>query len=570
MIRIPLASLLLALPAAAMQGEEAQLVSYDLGRVLPRWDEGDSWSQSLVLPPLSHPHEQGSRIAAERYGGLASFELLDLLNQILGDELRREGREMLVEGGSLSVLAPAALQQQVRALLEGLEQALAGAATLRLDFLPLAEGAPEPATLLGEDEAQKLVAAAGAGGAARSLTVELSAGRTAVLEAGRSVPFLFDFDVEIAQGVAVFVPVMAETSTGLRLAVRASAAPGGTALALLVQSSELRALRTLGLDIEGTVTLTDKPPYKIQGPELLQAPEVDLVSFACDTFLPDGKALAFTFESVLAGKKSRQLLLLRRPAGTLSSYLVRAIPGSNRSLVVLDSGLFRGPRFTTEVGLAHEHTTAGLHSPRVDSALSFETSGFLIDWLKARFSIWRPFGPWILIVTDPAWDRDAAAQLDRLVKGLKPRTALTEASLTLALGSTRPVRARLPILEGSQAGLVVGYGRTSITGYSAEVAQSAAVHDPNVGALFDGLACSLSTRGDVAELRGLAQLTSSGGFLKAGSAGFGALERIEAQTLRFDERWKLGEGRTLRFGPSQDKGEAGGPTLELTLTPLAR
>jgi hypothetical protein len=129
----------------------------------------------------------------------------------------------------------------------------------------------------------------------------------------------------------------------------------------------------------------------------------------------------------------------------------------------------------------------------------------------------------------------------------------------------------LPLLEGSRAGLVVGYGRTAVVGYSAEVAQNAAMHDPDVGVLFDGLACSLLAQGDSAELRGLAQLTNSGGVVKAGGQdSFGALERIEAQMLRFDERWKLAEGRSLRLGATAEKGEASGLVLEVTLAPLGR
>ncbi|MEQ1895406.1 MAG: hypothetical protein ABL998_22950, partial [Planctomycetota bacterium] len=485
MIRTTLAALLLALPTFA-QAEDSQLVSYDLRRILPRWDAGD-WSQSLLFPPLAHPEAESSAIPAERYGGLLSFELLDLLNQILGDDLRREGREMLIEGDALTVLAPAALQQQVRALLDGLEQALAGTVTLRVEFFTLAEGAAEPASLLLSDEEAQKLSASLAGSAGRAFTLQLSAGRTDVLDARRSIPFLFDYDVEIAQGIGVFVPVMQETSTGVRLALRAGAVPGGTALAVLGISSDLRALRALELGVAGTVTQTDKPPYRIEGPELLQSPEVDLASFAFDTFLPDGKALALTFESALAGKKVRQLVLLRRTASTLSSYVARPIPGTNRTVVALDTGLFRGARLETTIELSG-FVRPGVLLPMATAALTGETSGFLLEWLKARFSIWRPFGPWILVVTDPTWDRDALAQLERLVKGLKPRTGLSEAVFELRSGTARSVRARLPVLEGSRAGLVVGFGRTAVVGYSAEVAQNAAMHDPDVGAIFDGLA----------------------------------------------------------------------------------
>jgi hypothetical protein len=539
-------------------------VTYDLGRVLPRWDEGNSWSQALLFPPLCHPDHDYEDIGGGSYFSPGAFELLDLLNQILGDELRREGREMVVEGEALSVLAPPAVQQQVRVLLEGLEQSMAGEAALRVDFLPLAENASEPATLLSEEEAQKLVGATSGG---RSYSVQLAAGRTAVLDARRTVPFLFDFNVEIAQGVCAFDPILAEASTGMRLALRASAAPGGTVLALLFQDSALRSQREFELALAGLVTQTDKPPTWIDGPKFLQIPEVDLVACASTTFLPDGKALAYTFESDLGGKKARQVVVLRKLASTLGSYVARKIPGSNRSLIVLDAGLFRGPSFEAEFELIDGF---GLRSPQVTASLSFESSTFLVDWLRPRFSIWRPLGPWVLIVTDPAWDRDAGAQLERLVKGLTPRTALTEASLTLSAGGARLVRARMPLLEGSQAGLVVGHGRTAVVDYDIEVAQNASVHDPEVAALFEGLACKLTGWAGGAALQGLAQLTSPGGLVEAGGEGLGAFERPEFRSLRFNERARVGDGRPLRVGPQAEKGEAGGLALELTLTPLGR
>jgi hypothetical protein len=569
MIRTVLAALLLTPPSLAAQAEESQLVTYDLRRVMPRWDEGNSWQQTLLVPPVLNPRDEIHWIPAERYGGWLSFELLDLLNQILGDELRREGREMLVEGDALTVLAPAALQQQVRVILEGLEQALAGTLTLSVDVFQLAEGAPEPASvLLSDEEGQKLVAALAASGSAqRTTTVQLSAGRTTVVDSILAVPFLWDHDVEIAQEITAFDPLMSETRSGTRLVLRAAAQPGGALLSVLQLGSELRGMRDIELSLEGTLTRSDKPPFRLPGPARVQSPDLDLVSFAFDTFLPDGKALALGFESNLAGKKARQVVVLRRLASTLGSYVVRQIPGTNRSLIALDAELFRPARLETDVAVSKE-PTQGL-SPLATASLSFETSGFLIEWIKARFSIWRPFGPWILIVTDPAWDRDANAQLERLVKGLKPRTSLSEATFELRAGSARTVRARLPLLEGTRAGLAVAHGRTALLDYDVEVAQGASVHDPLVSSLFEGLVLSCLAQGDLAEVRGLAQLVTAAAPIEAGGVGFGKFECFETQTLRFDERVRVAPGRPLRLGPVAEKGVAG-LVLELTLAPLGR
>src|SRR5439155_26105293 len=110
--------------------------------------------------------------------------------------------------------------------------------------------------------------------------------------------------------------------------------------------------------------------------------------------------------------------------------------------------------------------------------------------------------PWVVIVTDPAWDHDAAAQLDRLVKAQRADAGPLGVGLDLhAQGREAqfPVRVRLPLLEGSSAGLVVARGTTAVTGYRVEVAQGAAVPDPYVGTVFEGLAMAFSVQGTTLE-----------------------------------------------------------------------
>jgi len=566
MISLALASLLLGLQASP-QGEDSQLVRYDLRRVMPAWDSGTSWTQSLLIAPAFNwsagPQEW---IADDRYAALLSFELLDLLNQILGDELRREGREMLVEGDALSVLAPASLQQQVRTVLEGLEQALAGTLTMRVDSFRLAEGASEPSSVvISDEEAQKLVAAlASSGSQQRTSTLQLSAGRTEVIDEWRRTPYLRDWDVEVAQGMTIFDPQIDEVRTGSRLVLRALAVPGGAALSVLQLESKLESLREVELELSGLLTQVEAPPMILPGPSRLQSPEVGQTAFAFDTFLADGKALALTFESALGGRKVRQVVVLRRVTSTLGSYVVRSIPGTNRSLIALDTGLFHSARFLPDIRDLEDAGGPGFQ-PQIQARLDFEGSGFLVEWLKARFSIWRPFGPWILIVTDPAWDRDAGAQLDRLVKGLRPRTGLSEASFELRASGARVVRARLPLLEGSSACLVVARARTALTDYNAEIAQSASVHDPIMGSVFEGLALSCYLQGDMAELRGLGQVAGASQMLDPGG-NLGVMEWVETSSLRFDERLRLGDGRAQRIGPGAERNE-GGLVLEFTLAP---
>jgi hypothetical protein len=559
------------------QQEESVLATYDLRAVLPRWDASTSWSQSLLIWPVASPRQELPSIEGSlKYADLPSYELLDLLNQILGDDLR-PGLQLVVDGSMLNVLAPPALQEQVRSILESLTSALGSTVSVRVDELTLAEGAGElgNAGLLNEDEAAKLVTAlVGRGAQHKSYALELSAGRTALLDTHRAVPFLFDYDVEIAQMMMIYAPVMSETREGTRLALRGLAVPGGLALSAVYRRSELLGeLGKIPLTLKGIVNPVEGGATQIMdGPDGVQSPEVLVSGLAFDTFLPDGKALALTLEGSLGKARTRELVLLRRTGGTMSSYVSRLIPRTNRTLIALHAELFRPARLSS----AAEYWSDGQGGPQPSlvASLDGELSSFLLEWLKARFTVWRRFGPWILIVTDPAWDRDAPAQLDRLVKSLRPPAAPRTVSIDLRTqGAVVPVRIRVPLLDGSSAGLVLARGRTAVIGYDVEVANGAGVPDPFVGSVFDGLSLALSLQGTTIEARGLGQIFDTDiALLQSGYGLLGPIERPEPRVLRFDERLELPEGRPgpARIGGTSERGDQPGLALEITVSGAGR
>lgn len=569
-------------PTVAPQSENSVLVSYDLRAVLPRWDAGPGWSQSLLEPPVASPYrikELDTIEGSLRYADLAAFELLDILTQVLGDDLRREGRELLVEGHVLNVLAPAAMHEQVRAVLDGLSEALAGTIPVRVDVLGLAAGGGElvPAGTLGEDEAAKLVATLVARGAQhKSYSLELCAGRTVSLDAYRSIPFLFDYDVEIAQNMMIFAPVMSATREGTRLVLHGRSAPGGVALSVLFMRSELLGkIQKRPLKLKGLVNRLEGGSIEVlDGPDGIQSPEVLARGLAFDTFLPEGKALALTLEAQMGAASAREIVLIRRLGGVLNSYVVRPIPRTNRTLIALDAGLFRPGSLRTEANASVDDH--GALQPSAVARFDGGFSGFLLEWLKARFSIWRRFGPWILIVTDPAWDRDAAAQLDRLVKSLQRSTTLYSVGVDLRAQGREalyPVRMRVPLLAGSSAGLVLARGETAVTGFDVEVAGGAAVPDPYVASIFEGLALSLAFGETSVEASGLAQLFDGPiAVLESGYGLLGPIERPEPRVLRFDERLELSDGHPgpLRIGSGSDRADQPGFALEITVAPLPR
>lgn len=566
-------------PAGSPQSEDSVLTTYDLRAVMPRWDADTSWAQSLLVPPLASPHQKQASADFLEYDSLASFELLDLLTQILGDELRREGRELVPDGTTLTALAPPALQEQISSILGSLQAAMAGTTTVRVDMIDLAEGSGElpAAGVLGAEEANGLASTLVARGAElRSYSMELSAGRTARLDAFRSVPFLFDYDIEIAQATMNFDPVMSTTRDGTRILLRGLAVPGGLSLSAVIQRSDLLGeIQKRTLRLQGRISDPEKGGSRtVQGPDGVQVPEVLVRGVSFDTFLPEGKAVALTAEGVLGPGKSRLLVLVRRTGGAMESYVARPIPRTSRSLIALNTELFRGNRLAAEYGM--EQDDYGGLAPFLVARFSGEPSTFLLEWIKARFSVWRIFGPWVLIVTDPAWDRDGAQQLDRLVKSLRPQTALRLASVDLRSAGREPgssARVRLPILEGSSAGVLLAHGTTAVTDYDVEVAQGASAADPVVSSLFDGLALTLDLQGSNLEVRGIGQLFESPmTTVETGYDLFGPIDRPESRILRFDERVLLPEGRSgpLRLGGTAERSEPPALALEVAVSPLAR
>ncbi len=569
----------------APRQDEIVLASYDLRSVLPRWDASTTWSHALVVPPAVIPFRTEIPSADDlEHAELAGYELLDLLTQVLGDELRREGRELLLEGTRLSVLAPGAVQEQVRSVLATLEQALAGTCTLQVDVLSFLEGDAQeaaPASVVEAEEASRLVTTLLARGAQhRQFQVQLAAGRTASLDARRHVPFVFDYDVEIAQESLIFAPIVLETWEGTRLLLRGVPAEGGMALSLLLMRSDLLGeLRERPLGLRGMLSHEGAAKADIvDGPEALHLPDVLMRGLAFDTTLPQGKALVLTLESELPGASSHELVLLRQLGSAPPAYVAQVLPGTSKSLIAMNAELFRRPRFHADPTPWEGGETTTSLNPWVVATLEAEPSSFLLDWLKARFSVWRRLGPWVLIVTDPAWDRDAARELERLMKARRGDGRVLGVGVDLYVQgreNDRPVRMRIPMLEGTEAGFVLARASTAVTGFSVEVAQEAAVSDPVVSPVFGGLALALSvgTRSGPTlplETTGMAQ------FLDQAPASFdlryllmGAIDRPEPRVLRFDERLNVpqGEGQTARasIGSRSDRADQPGLLVEISV-----
>ncbi len=265
-------------------------------------------------------------------------------------------------------------------------------------------------------------------------------------------------------------------------------------LTAIYQEAELVGDASLEtLQVDGTVW-NEQGSYRVY--EELQVQEVSSFQrgIAFDTFVPSGKAVLTYSEYKTTEHTSRQVILMRRRGGDLSSFHDLGIPGTTRRLLAVNTELFSPPSLSVGGPWVEDADHASRHDVLVYVDLSAEPSLFFFDWIKHRFSVWRRLGPWAVAVTDPSWDDRAAQELGSLVQNWKPETAVTQADVRLhrSQGGDVPVRWSGPVRAGSACAARIGLVSLAITDYDVEVAQGAGVRDPVRNVVFDGLVAGLT------------------------------------------------------------------------------
>lgn len=571
-----LAGLALAAGDPATQAPPADSIVrvYDLRSVTPDYDDGDGLEQSLLLPPSDRWWDLPRGNLAELYETASSEVVVDLLGQILGDELRYEGREINLTGDSkLLVLAPEELQVKVAAALGMLEEIVAASAEIGVDILEVPAGVEMPAGgLVDEAEAERLLSQlAGRGAPHQSYTVRLSAGRTGYVDEMQAVPFLVDYDVEIASTAVVYDPYVGEAAAGTRVQLRGVSAPDGVFLSvMLLESQVIGGLEPQTIEALGSVWI-EKGHMTVGDGLEVQKVRTFSRSIAFDTFLSTGKAVVVASECRLGQQESREVVFLRLLRNGLGGFVSRQIPGTTRRLIAVNSELLGLPKTNMAGPTAEEDNAHFRKDPRLVAHVRTEPSLFLFDWVKHRFSVWRKMGPWALAVSDPAWDDDAAGELQSLIGGWNPPSDAITVDVRLHGGGGVPVRWQLPLRSGAGCGVRIGTTSMALVDYDVEVAQNASVHDPTFLTVFEGLAAALATsRGGsgalTLDVRAIGHLVSSPGtVIDPSSPGIGAIDLPGFERLEVAERlgFPAGGQEPVQFRLG-DTGQ-GGSHLQLEL-----
>ena len=556
MKRILTSCLLVAL-AAPLQAQDTNVLEvYDLRSILPSFDVESTWRQPL--DPTYDRDDEERRSLHGMHGQEDAYAIVEILTMVLGEELRREGREFAVDGESrLVALAPAAVQGRIRATLEALSGAFVGGVEIVVDVLSSDTsnvGEWPTGNVLTNEQADRVISGIVEGGGTREThRLTLSAGKTAWLDSGASRSFVYDYDVEIAQGAFMFDPRVAQVPEGLRLFLRGVPVEGGVSL-----SAVLRDARSTVIDrsirLRGFIANEAQPVTFQDGPGLFQKPQTLVRSMALDTFLPDGKVILFAshaeFDEV-ARRPARQLVFLRRAGGSLSSVQTSSMPSSERRLILVNTELMHAPQLEIVAEFR-----GGIQHPNLTAVLRGEPSLFLFDWIKSRFSVWSRLGPWALAVTDPTWDHGGAEELKALLASWSPATELmtVEVNLTASESGARVVSWSAPVRPGSQCGVMIGVTSTALLDYEVEVAQFAGAVDPGVEPVFQGLALRIEPGAEPGgassvDLVGSARLLAKeSGAAELDGPAMGLIDQPVYDSLDISERLRFGSdtGRPAR------------------------
>ena len=519
--------------------------------------------------------------------------VIELVRSLCAPEFEYEGRSLQEIDGSLYVTAPAAVQEKVAKIVAFLGTALSARAELALDELLLPDPLPrDPAPILSNEEAQKLLAGAGQ---RRSWKVALRPGWIGTAISQRSIGFLSDWNCEIAQGAVIHDPVIDSVPAGDAIVCSGASAPGGMWLALLARGGESAGPKDHPIDFFSTVATETAPVSNPQpngptarsggrtlqaGPKLWQSVPVGVSALALNAFLPDGKVLCLSSTIAVGEQRGTRLLFVRRanaPSAPVQGLALDPKPGANRDLVLIDTGWVRPPLCDSEGDLRGGGALPFSNAEGTEP-LRFEMHA--VDSSRAHELLADSSGldvfdsqAWLLVARSqrPAENSGVESALARISAGVRVPQALS-AEVVLRRGANVLARSTVALRTGVASTVVAGAEDEQLYDWDVEVAQSAATADPQIHASFEGLCARLRVDRDaggalVLQFRGFGQVRSGEvRNLEPQVPTVGAISQASWERLGVEEQVTLaGEGaKKAAFG---DTGGAG-LVLEVALGEL--
>ena len=498
-------------PAPPASEEAANVMrTYNLSALRSEWNGGGSLP---AFVPLSGEDAGEEQLEYESYTVFAADEVMEVLYNRIGEDLEYEGRGMWERGrGMLAVRAPEAVHDEIANTLVFLSEVTASHAELTLDIIVTHDkglGAPELAGLVSRAAAESWLEEGVPGSERSRYVLELSSGKVALVDATRSMPLVFDWDIEIAQGASTLDPQTRELTLGRRLNLSGAPTSNGLMLSLGIAQGELVTAPMTRANRQRALLGSEAGHEFVDMPGNTQFVTVWNRSISCDSMLADNQALVLRFD--LAGPEGaryHEAIVIRRTGGDWPA--LRALPGADgRTLTIIDSSAMGPPRvriaqdvdfplpgwvdlnaLSWRDGYSEDVPRHYIEMGDPDLALG------LLQELRADDDMTYK-GPWLLCTEnsdDNSEGEDTRPSYSEVVRdnALRAETA----NLTLELRRNGPTgellrRASFSVRTGSSNLLALGVEHSYEYGYEVEVAQHAAAADPETRIAFDGLFCTI-------------------------------------------------------------------------------
>ena len=578
MMLIQTLMLLAPLHATHVDGEgtdELVLRTYDIAHLASSgFTQYETWETNLV--PFINFDNHGEWYEDEEHGTHVE-DMVNLMHEVLGEELEYEGRRIdLDEHGRLYIRGPETLQRRVTELIRFLEQSIGARYELEVAAVTLGEAWPE-GVIVDAKSLDRLFADATAAGTA--WRVPIQGDRMAALDMSRTRELCIDYDVEIAQGSTVADPIIAGLSSGTRMILQASPAAGGINLAFTLKRGEVVDIEDRRLDITGRIAVEGGRPATTTNAGVVQNYDLVARSMATTAVLPQGKGMVLA--TGVEGH-ANEVFVIRAIGDPMPTRMSFPLGGNRGDLTLLDIGATAPPRISSRgmlVWMAIMPETMPFSRER-DMLGADPISGghglthdMILDGVDYN-SVTGLENYMAVHASDIGGDDhlNAATEQRRMIEtfdGLVRSSEQFDVEVTVTHLDDTKVRSRSIVTNGGSLALGVGIESLGIYDYDVEVAQNAAISDPHVRPIFDGLALwmqpTLRSDGSLAiDVRGGANLVTEMIETDLDSQFFPALDSVESLHTLVRERRVLRAAGDGSWSTVIGGGETG-PRIEIVL-----
>lgn len=570
------ASLFAGDPVTAEGSTELVSRVYDLGHL--RMRTTDYEDDGVLLFPSSQARVR----MGETSWNTLSDSFVGLAESVLWEELEYDGRSIDVSGDEhLFLKAPASTHAELTELLGFYEDLCTAETQMQLVWIQVPEGIEAPSGLVTVGAAWDFIDDELPNGFRRMDNFAVPAYRAGVVKQIHSTPVLTEADVEIAQGVATVDDTMRTVGSGRWAMVHAIPSIGGLQLSLTWSEMSRPVLTDTALEIFALMGAEGHAAAPVEQGGSIQLMSQDANTSSTQVFLPDGMA-SVSKVSTKGGITTLLIAAPHTPAPFEQAYQLsgprkdRGVAFLMRSLVPIQArwdheGSFGSPRNWSEEWCW-----------RRQSDSSEWMAERALDGIAGDLVEYQQVGGYIVLHTARGVARDqlpvAHMELDRAVKRMRALVnhgASYKVTLTGFVGKSEEVfQIEQVVSEKAKSSWFCGAERTFIKDFDVEVAQYAAIHDPNVSSRMEGsmieLALVPDSKGDL-QVQIDARISLPLATVDVGSASsmHAPVKRMTHQQMRINTLRKLTEvdkngAWRARFGGYG----GGGIYLDLKVEPL--